>query len=87
MKAVNTNSAPFFIVGSGRSGTTLLRMILASHSGLAIPPETWFLLPLLRRLDTSRPLSAAEVNYAVQTVTSHYRWPDMNLSADRKSVV
>jgi hypothetical protein len=75
------NSAPFFIIGSGRSGTTLLRMILASHSRLTIPPETWFLLPLLRRLDTDRPLSASEVEYAVRTITNHYRWPDMKLSA------
>jgi hypothetical protein len=31
-----------FIVGSGRSGTTLLRAILGSHPDLAIPPETHF---------------------------------------------
>ena len=36
------NSAPF-IVGAGRSGTTLLRMMLAVHPELAIPPETHFL--------------------------------------------
>ena len=40
--------APFFIVGAGRSGTTLLRLILAGHSRLHIPPETWFLRPLVR---------------------------------------
>lgn len=32
------------IVGVPRSGTTLLRMMLDSHSELAIPPETGFLL-------------------------------------------
>ena len=31
-----------FIVGSPRSGTTLLRMMLDSHSQIAIPPETGF---------------------------------------------
>ena len=31
-----------FIVGSPRSGTTLLRFMLAAHSDLAIPPETGF---------------------------------------------
>ena len=30
---------PFFIIGSGRSGNTLLRRILQAHSGLHIPPE------------------------------------------------
>lgn len=32
-----------FIVGVGRSGTTLLRLMLDSHPLLAIPPETGFL--------------------------------------------
>jgi hypothetical protein len=32
-----------FIVGVGRSGTTLLRMMLDAHPDLAIPPETGFL--------------------------------------------
>jgi hypothetical protein len=32
-----------FIVGSPRSGTTLLRLMLDSHPQLAIPPETGFL--------------------------------------------
>jgi len=33
---------PFFIVGCARSGTTLLRLVLASHSEIAIPPESFF---------------------------------------------
>ncbi len=33
-----------FIVGSFRSGTTLLRFMLDSHSQIAIPPETGFLM-------------------------------------------
>jgi hypothetical protein len=33
---------PFFIVGEGRSGTTLLRSILAAHHAIAVPPETHF---------------------------------------------
>jgi LPS sulfotransferase NodH len=34
---------PFFIVGNPRSGTTLLRFILSSHSRIYIPEETGFL--------------------------------------------
>lgn len=38
-----TESPPFFIVGHGRSGTTLVRTMLAAHSRLAVPPETHYL--------------------------------------------
>ncbi len=31
-----------FIVGAPRSGTTLLRLMLDSHSEIAMPPETGF---------------------------------------------
>ncbi|MDQ3766392.1 MAG: sulfotransferase, partial [Actinomycetota bacterium] len=34
---------PFFIVGSARSGTTLLRLMLNAHPEVAIPPESRFI--------------------------------------------
>ncbi len=75
------NSAPFFIVGCGRSGTTLLRMILSSHSRLSIPPETYYLAPVLEQLPVDRSLSPDEVERAVKIMTTHYRWPDMGIDA------
>ncbi|HEX4697929.1 MAG TPA: sulfotransferase [Actinomycetes bacterium] len=39
---------PVFVVGCPRSGTTLLTLMLSSHSRLSIPPETRFLLPVFR---------------------------------------
>lgn len=39
---------PFFIVGCGRSGTTLLRVMLDRHSEMAIPLESLFLIDYLR---------------------------------------
>ena len=36
-------SAPFFILGSQGSGSTLLRLMLDAHPSLAVPPETGFL--------------------------------------------
>ena len=38
---------PFFIVGSGRSGNTLLRRLLAAGGQVHIPPETYVLGPVI----------------------------------------
>ena len=38
--------APFFIVGSARSGTTLLRLMLNAHPDVAVPPESRFITEL-----------------------------------------
>lgn len=78
---MSENNAPFFIVGSGRSGTTLLRLVLSGHSRLHIPPETWFLLPLVARLPLTEPLSPAQVETALDIITGHFRWPDLRLDA------
>jgi len=42
---------PFFIVGCGRSGTTLLRLMLTAHPNLSVPPEGDFLLGLDGQFD------------------------------------
>jgi len=39
---------PVFIIGSPRSGTSLLRLILTSHSQIVIPPECGFIVWLYR---------------------------------------
>jgi Sulfotransferase family len=41
-----TEHAPFFIVASARSGTTLLRLILNRHARIAVPPESRFITEL-----------------------------------------
>lgn len=38
---------PIFVVGCHRSGTSLVRRILDSHSRIACPPESKFILPLV----------------------------------------
>lgn len=44
-----SSDGPVFVIGCPRSGTTLLTLMLSSHSRLAIPPETRFLVPVYRR--------------------------------------
>ena len=73
--------SPFFIVGAQRSGTTLLREILAAHSRICIPQETWFLIDLLARFDAETKLSSGQVEEAVSIVTSHARWKRFALDA------
>src|SRR5271168_2200366 len=73
--------APFFIVGSSRSGSTLLRLMLASHSRIAIPSETWYLTALIGELPFDRLLQENEISGAISVMTDHYRWPDMGLDA------
>jgi|SRR2546426_4546034 len=47
---------PFFIVGSGRSGTTLLRALLEAHPALHVPPETYVLGDVVREYQRYRRL-------------------------------
>src|SRR5665213_3140314 len=76
------DNTPFFIIGSGRSGTTLLRLILAGHSRLHIPPETWFIRALVEELPLQDALTSAQVDRAVDIMTQDYRWPDMEIATE-----
>ncbi|MBV8976736.1 MAG: sulfotransferase [Alphaproteobacteria bacterium] len=66
-----------FIVGIGRSGTTLLRLMLDAHRDLAIPGETHFLLPLAR--ERVRPRSPEEF---VALATQSQSWDNLTISAE-----
>jgi hypothetical protein len=45
-----TEMPQFFIVGCGRSGTTLLKSILSAHPALYVMPETFFFRSILPRV-------------------------------------
>jgi Sulfotransferase family len=75
--------APFpapFVVGVGRSGTTLLRLMLDSHPDLAIPPETHFINPLIQ--------ASGRLRFNPKTATKaivhdeRRRWNDFGISED-----
>jgi len=63
-----------FILGVGRSGTTLLRLMLDAHPDLAIPPETHF-LPLIGE-------SAGNPDVFARLIVESDTWPNFGLSAD-----
>ena len=59
---------PVVVLGVARSGTSLLKEMLDHHSELAIPPESYFLMPLWDRFRASRDLEKllADLAFAVQ---------------------
>jgi hypothetical protein len=70
---------PFFIVGSGRSGTTLLHSMLATHSAIAVAPETQLMSKGLRVAKARGAISADRVldpdGFVEALTTSRYLQP------------
>lgn len=67
---------PFFIVGAGRSGTTLLRLMLCGHQELFIPPEAWFLGDIMWRLPLAEPLGKDHLLECEKLILASDRWKD-----------
>ena len=76
--ASDATPAPF-IVGVGRSGTTLLRMMLDAHPQLAIPPETHF---IPEAADACRTGGEQSRDAFVNTLLSSRFWTDFQLDPD-----
>jgi hypothetical protein len=64
---------PFFIVGVHRSGTTLLRYMLSSHSRLYVPPESDFIPNFFLR-DPEGELSDRRIAEILDTIFTKYRF-------------
>lgn len=64
-----------FIVGVPRSGTTLLRLMFDSHPDLCIPPETHFLLELLRQ-------NPNNIHDFIQLLEKTPTFPDFDIESD-----
>jgi hypothetical protein len=68
---VNTAQVPApFVIGVGRSGTTLLRLMLDAHPQLAIGPETQFVPDLIH------------LNDPVEGIIGSRTWGDFGLDPD-----
>ena len=66
------------VVGVGRSGTTLLRLMLDAHPQLSVPGETGFLGPVFDALRAGEDIDAARF---AELVTSFPTWPDLATDA------
>lgn len=68
---MNPGNAPIFIMGTQRSGTTLLRLILNAHSKIAIPEEARFLTPLLKKKYLKKNLTGDSLHRLVSYLSSN----------------
>jgi hypothetical protein len=66
-----------FIVGVGRSGTTMLRLMLDAHPELAIPPETHFVPDLIDAIE-----DGASPEKAVAVMRSVRQWGDLGIDPE-----
>ncbi len=66
-----------FIVGVGRSGTTMLRLMLDAHPDLAIPPETHFVPALIEAIQ-----GGASREKAVGEMTAVRQWGDLGIEPE-----
>ena len=77
----NNSYKPFFIIGSGRSGNTLLRRLLNNHSGLVIPPETYVLGKVIKRYRQNSGLKWADlVEYVFAAFEFHPEFETFDVS-------
>jgi len=70
---------PFFVVGSDRSGTTMLMMMLDAHPDLGVSRESWFLIDLMDALPLHGPLNRDQVDRAFEIIQQHPRWQRWNI--------
>jgi len=77
---ISDSKPPIFILGCQRSGTSLMRRILDSHSSIACPPESAFIVQLARVYEIKRALqglidmgfSEADVLEQMRAFTAHF---------------
>lgn len=87
MNLTDVEQQLFFIVGCGRSGTTLAQVMLSSHPDVMLPAETGF-YSIFYKENVSKlgELSEPEnFNRALETVFNFYRIKDLELDFEEVS--
>ncbi len=75
-------SGLFFIIGTGRCGTTLLQSMLSEHSRILVPLEVGFFTNLEPAIHFSDPLSDTEVNEYLRYCTQYWWWPALEINSE-----
>lgn len=75
---------PVFIIGAGRSGTTLLKDLLNNSKDLKVPPESHFLLEFYKLF--GHPHSDEEAVNLLKHLTKHYRFKRYQLDVNEGEI-
>lgn len=75
--------SPIFVVGVGRSGTSLVQSMLAAHSQLAFPPETQFVRRYVGRRRLARAYARGGVAALRTVLESDHRLHRLHLDLGR----
>ncbi len=75
-------SGLFFIIGTGRCGTTLLQSMLSEHSRILVPLEVGFFTNLEPAIHFSDPLSDTELNDYLRYCTQYWWWPALEINSE-----
>jgi len=76
LNATPTRPLMPFIIGTGRCGSTLLRLMLDSHPAVAIPDEAIFMHDLVRTA-----MQGAGIDALMTVLVSHHSWKSFGLDA------
>ena len=79
-------SAPFFVVGNDRSGTTMLRLVLDRSREAAIPPESMFLIDLAPAWRSGRLGERSEAERVLRRLWAHPRLAHWGLPPEPPAV-
>ena len=75
-------SGLFFIIGTGRCGTTLLQSMLSEHSQILVPLEVGFFTNWEPAIHFSDPLLENEVDEYLRYCTQYWWWPALSIDSE-----
>jgi hypothetical protein len=72
--------SPIFIVGVGRSGTTLLQGMMNSHQNITFPPETQFIRNFITQPRTNKKIKKKDFEWVKKTILKDKNLKELNIN-------